>query len=64
MVVTAPWHSRLMVAHPQLDRVIRHIIKGMKLLLPDPTQDSPTGFRFIWEGGGAREARARGAIPI
>ena len=47
MVVTAPWHSRLMVAHPQLDRVIRHIIKGMKLLPPDPTQDSPTGFRFI-----------------
>ena len=38
MVVTAPWDSRLMVAHPQLYRVIRHIIKGMKLLLPDPTQ--------------------------
>ena len=43
----APWDSRLMVAHPQLYRVIRHIIKGMKLLPPDPTQDSPTGFRFI-----------------
>ena len=36
---------------PQLARVIRHIIKGMKLLLPDPTQDSPTGFRFIWLTG-------------
>ena len=34
---------------PQLARVIRHIIKGMKLLPPDPTQDSPTGFRFIWK---------------
>ena len=32
-------------------RVIRHIIKGMKLLPPDPTQDSPTGFRFIWQAG-------------
>ena len=32
---------------PQLARVIRHIIIGMKLLPPDPTQDSPTGFRFI-----------------
>ena len=31
---------------PQLARAIRHIIKGMKLLPPDPTQDSPTGFRF------------------
>ena len=31
---------------PQLYRVFRHIIKGMKLLPPDPTQDSPTGFRF------------------
>ena len=36
---------------PQLARVIRHIIKGMKLLPPDPTQDSPTGFRFIWQAG-------------
>ena len=32
-------------------RVIRHIIKGMKLLPPDPTQDSPTGFRFTWLAG-------------
>ena len=32
-------------------RVIRHIIKGMKLLPPDPTQISPTGFRFIWLTG-------------
>ena len=36
---------------PQLARVIRHIIIGMKLLPPDPTQDSPTGFRFIWLTG-------------
>ena len=36
---------------PQLARLIRHIIKGMKLLPPDPTQDSPTGFRFIWQAG-------------
>ena len=36
---------------PQLYRVIRHIIKGMKLLPPAPTQDSPTGFRFTWQAG-------------
>ena len=32
-------------------RVIRHIILGMKLLPPDPTLDSPTGFRFTWQAG-------------
>ena len=48
MVVTVPADStidgRIVCS---LSRVIRHIIKGMKLLPPDPTQDSPTGFRFI-----------------
>ena len=53
---------------PQLARVIRHIIKGMKLLPPDPTQDSPTGFRFIsyeifqrWHPQISRGARFKGS---
>ena len=52
MVVTVPADStidgRIVCS---LSRVIRHIIKGMKLLPPDPTQDSPTGFRFTWQAG-------------
>jgi len=47
MVVTVPAGSTIDGRMPQLYRVIRHIIKGMKLLPPDPTQYSPTGFRFI-----------------
>ena len=40
-----------MVACLSLLRVIRHIILGMKLLPPDPTLDSPTGFRFTLQAG-------------